>query len=119
MKYPEHFESIVGFQQLRSEIENRCRFETSQKLAADFSMLTSWEHISLQLDYLDEANVLLAQFPSLFQFQETADISLWLKHIDIENYFFMEEIKREILTIHFAKENASAAMEEIIDKLKV
>jgi len=29
------------------------------------------------------------------------------------------ETKREILTIHFAKENASAAMEEIIDKLKV
>lgn len=110
MKYPDHFESIVGFQQLRSEIENRCRFETSQKLASEFSMLTSWEQISLQLDYLDEANALLDQFPSLFQFQETADISLWLKHIDIENYFFMEDELFAILRVLQAYQKVSAVL---------
>ena len=99
MKYPEHFESIVGFEQLRNEIANRCRFESSVLLANTFSMLTERSEIELQLNYIDEANAILEQFPSIFQFQETADISLWLKHIDIENYYFMEDELFAILRI--------------------
>ena len=99
MKYPSQFESIVGFQQIRNEIAQRCRFETSVKMANDFSMLTKWEDIESELGLLDEANILLGTFPSIFQFNETADISLWLKHIDIENYFFMEDELLAILRV--------------------
>jgi DNA mismatch repair protein MutS2 len=99
LKYPSQFESIVGFQQIRNEIAQRCRFETSVKMANDFSMLTKWEDIESELGLLDEANILLGTFPSIFQFNETADISLWLKHIDIENYFFMEDELLAILRV--------------------
>ena len=99
MKYPEYFETIVGFQQIRTEIAERCRFESSNHLALSFQMLSNWEEINVQLNYLDEANAILEQFPSIFQFQETADISLWLKHIDIENYYFLEDELFAILRI--------------------
>ena len=99
MKYPSQFESIVGFQQIRNEIAQRCRYETSVKMANDFSMLTQWQDIEMELDLLDETNILLGTFPSIFQFNETADISLWLKYIDIENYFFMEDELLAILRV--------------------
>lgn len=99
MKYPNQFESIVGFHSIRHEIIQRCRFETSAKYAAEFDMLTQWEKIDEQLCLLDEANILLATYPSIFQFSETADISEWLKHIDIENFFFMEEELLAILRV--------------------
>jgi len=99
LKYPSQFESIVGFQQIRNEIAQGCRFETSVKMANDFSMLTKWQDIDSELGFIDEANILLGTFPSIFQFNETADISLWLKHIDIENYFFMEDELLAILRV--------------------
>ena len=54
MKYPEDFESVVGFDQIRSAIVGRFKYPSTHELASKWEMQTDLELVIQQLDLLDQ-----------------------------------------------------------------
>lgn len=89
MKYPDDFESIVGFDQIRASIVGRLKYPSTHELAKNWSMQTEWEKVIQPWDLMDQISQLHVTNPSVFQLLG-GDISEDIQHLRIEN-FYLEE----------------------------
>lgn len=89
MKYPEDFESVVGFDQIRSAIVGRFKYPSTHDLALKWKMQTDLELVIQQLDLLDQIAQLNVTSPSVLSLLG-GDISGDIKHLGIENYYLEE-----------------------------
>jgi len=87
VKYPEDFESVVGFDQIRSAIVGRFKYSSTHELASKWEMQTDLELVIQQLDLLDQIAQLNFATPSALNLLG-GDISGDLKHLGIENLLF-------------------------------
>ena len=86
MKYPDDFESIVGFDQIRASIVGRLKYPSTHELAKNWSMQTEWEKVIQPWDLMDQISQLHVTNPSVFQLLG-GDISEDIQHLNIENFY--------------------------------
>ncbi len=96
MKYPQDFESVVGFDQIRLAIEGRFKYPSTHELASNWEMQTNADLVIQQLDLLDQIAILNVTSPSALHLLG-GDISGDLVHLGIENFFLEETSLSAIL----------------------
>jgi len=96
LTYPENFEDIIGFAQIREMITALCRYESSAQLTSEIYLLETEEKIQNTFTETDEWNVFQELHPNIALTGASKDISNWLPSLDIENFYFDES---ELLVI--------------------
>lgn len=91
MIFPESFEDLIGFTPLREALYDACRLNGTHDRVRDFSMCADRNDLQRELDSLDECFQIMNSRPSLFEWQQAADIQYLLKHLHVEGYFLVEE----------------------------
>ncbi|MEY3860234.1 MAG: hypothetical protein RIS50_515, partial [Bacteroidota bacterium] len=114
MKYPSDFERVVGFDGIRASIAQRCKYASTQQLVMDWEMQTNHAMVMLQLDLLDQIHQLNELLPSVLQFQGE-DISGYLSHLGIENFYLEEEALAAILASTQTYQKLAVAVQQRAD----
>ena len=114
MKYPSDFERVVGFDGIRASIAQRCKYPSTQELVAAWDMQTTHEAVMLQLDLLDQIHQLNEILPSVLQFQGD-DISSYLSHLGIENFYLEEEALAAVLASTTTYQKLAVAVQQRAD----
>jgi DNA mismatch repair protein MutS2 len=114
VKYPSDFERVVGFDGIRASIAQRCKYPSTQELVAAWDMQTTHEAVMLQLDLLDQIHQLNEILPSVLQFQGD-DISGYLSHLGIENFYLEEEALAAVLASTTTYQKLAVAVQQRAD----
>ena len=111
MKYPQDFEAVVGFDQIRLAIVGRFKYPSTHDLASGWEMQTDAELVIQQLDLLDQIANLNVTSPSALNLLG-GDISGDLKHLGIENFYLEEPSLSAILQTIQTYQKLSTALHQ-------
>ncbi len=111
MKYPQDFEAVVGFDQIRLAIVGRFKYPSTHDLASEWEMQTDAELVIQQLDLLDQIANLNVTSPSALNLLG-GDISGDLKHLGIENFYLEEPSLSAILQTIQTYQKLSTALHQ-------
>ena len=102
MIFPENFENIIGFDVIRQQIVELCRLESSKLKGETFNMNSDVELIEQELGLIFECDKILEVAPSVFNWVGVSDVTPFLKYVDVDGYFLIENQWVAILNIiHF------------------
>jgi DNA mismatch repair protein MutS2 len=110
VKYPDDFESVVGFDQIRAAVVGRFRYPSTHELAKLWGMQTEVELVIQQLDLLDQISQLNVTTPSALNLLG-GDISGDLKHLGIENFYLEEPSLSAVLQTIQTYQKLSSALQ--------
>ena len=87
---------MVGFDAIRESIIKRFKYTSTHVAAESWEMCTSYEAVQQQHDLLDQIHRLNESSPSALHFLGS-DITEYLQHLSIENFYLEEEALSAIL----------------------
>jgi len=88
--FPENFENIIGFDVIRQQIVELCRLESSKLKGETFNMNSDVELIEQELGLIFECDKILEVAPSVFNWVGVSDVTPFLKYVDVDGYFLIE-----------------------------
>lgn len=108
MIFPANFENIIGFDAIRQQIIELCRLESSKLQGETFKMSSNADQIENELGLIFECDKILELVPSVFNWVGVSDVTPFLKHVEVDGYFLIENQWVSILNlIHFQGKLAS------------